>query len=94
MEWMLFILLRDNLSSGFEKPSLKERIIQVNQKNKLEETNVENLKGMINEFKVIQYYVEETKQAKGNRNRYYDGYDKVRQETLQLLNTEKMGFCH
>ena len=41
MELMLFILLRDNLSSGFEKPSLKERIIQVNQKNELEEMNVE-----------------------------------------------------
>ena len=63
MELMLFILLRENLSSGFEKPSLKERIIQVNQKNELEEMNVEKLKGMINEFKVIQEYVEETKQA-------------------------------
>ena len=63
MELMLFILLRDNLSSGFEKPSLKERIIQANQKNKLEEMNVEKLKGMINELKVIQEYVEETKQA-------------------------------
>ena len=60
---MLFILLRDNLSSGFEKPSLKERIIQVNQKNELEEMNVEKFKGMINDFKVIQEYVEETKQA-------------------------------
>ena len=43
---MLFILLRDNLSSGFEKPSLKERIIQVNQKNELEEMNVEKFKGI------------------------------------------------
>ena len=59
----MFILLRDNLSSGFEKPSLKERIIQVNQKNELEEMNVEKFKGMINDFKVIQEYVEETKQT-------------------------------
>ena len=61
---LMFILLRDNfLSSVLEKPSLKERIIQVNQNNELEEMNVEKLKGMINEFKVIQEYVEETKQA-------------------------------
>ena len=60
---MVLLLLRDTLSSGLEKPSLKERKLQKNQKRELEELIYEKLKGMIKEFRVIQEYVKETKQT-------------------------------
>ena len=48
---VLLVLLRDESSSGLEKPSLKERLLQSNQQNDLEALNV------------FQEYVEETKRA-------------------------------
>ena len=64
---MVLILLRDTLSSGLEKSSLNERILQKNHKRDLEELSYERLKGMIEfmikEFRVSQENVKETKQA-------------------------------
>ena len=51
---LLFVLMRDTISSGLEKPSIKERNLQKNHNRELKELGYEKLKGMIKEFRVIQ----------------------------------------